>query len=115
MPWLRRAEAETRPPQAPAGPKRSEGPGRGRARRYPLMPTEGDHDALRSSARCLVETAALGQHAPGVAGADAAGRARRVELSRFSGFAGLRRNCTPAADPLRSPRAARPLSVSQDD
>lgn len=47
--------------------------------------------------------------------ADAACRAGRVELSRFSGVAGLRRNRAPAADPVRSPRATCPVSVSQDD
>jgi transposase len=112
---LRRAEAGSRPPQAPGGPERSEGPGRGRARRYPLTPTEGDHDALRTGARCLAETLALGQHAPGVAGADTPRGAGGVELPRLSRVAHLGRNRAPAADAVASPGAPRTLSISEDD
>jgi len=67
LPIPRRAEAGSRPPKAPA--KRGEAPGRGRARRNHLLPTEGDHDdgSRRHATRCLAQAAALAEHATGVA------------------------------------------------
>ena len=54
----RRAEAGSRPPQAPAGSERSGEPGRGRARCHPHLPTEADDDPREYRPRRTPQAAA---------------------------------------------------------
>jgi hypothetical protein len=95
-----RAEGASRSPKAPAGAERSGAPGRDRARRYDLAPSEAGHDPIRISMR---SSSACISPMPGAFDATSWQLAEReMWSSRFPHAAGDGRNRPSTKDTART-------------